>query len=150
MPDDHHPWCRDGTPRTSISGHPGRSGVPYRTGLPAPDPEVVGAQTALRDRRERGALEWGKPRSGRCDFVRRFHRCFAASPIAVANAAAPPKTSVKTGLSLSTIRRQTRFTGRITSGCNKKEPTNTIDMPNRISIGTTDRLLKAICSGSAG
>jgi hypothetical protein len=37
------------------------------------------------------------------------YRCFAASLIAVANAAAPPNISVKTGLSLSTIRAHTRM-----------------------------------------
>src|SRR5215472_12862235 len=58
------------------------------------------------------------------------HRCFAASLIAVANAAAPPKVTVKTGLSLSTMRLQTRFTGRIMSGFNRSEPKKIIVKTN--------------------
>jgi hypothetical protein len=53
---------------------------------------------------------------------RASYRCFAASPIAVANAAAPPNTNVNTGLSLSTIRAHRRDTGRIKSGFSRKEP----------------------------
>src|SRR5436190_18565179 len=58
------------------------------------------------------------------------YRCFAASLIAVANAAVPPKTIVKTGFSLSTMRLQTRFTGRITSGLNRNELTKITDKEN--------------------
>lgn len=55
------------------------------------------------------------------------HKCFAASLIADANVAAPPKMTVNTGFSLSIILAQTRDTGRIISGRNKNEPTKIID-----------------------
>ena len=44
------------------------------------------------------------------------YRCFTASLIAVANAAAPPKITVKTGLSLSTILSQITKVGLIIMG----------------------------------
>jgi hypothetical protein len=79
----------------------------------------------------------------RRSFVHRAHRCFAASPIAVANVAAPPKISVKTGFSLSIIRAQTKDMGRITSGRNRNEPIKTIDNKNLNTLGTACVVYKA-------
>jgi hypothetical protein len=58
--------------------------------------------------------------------------------MAVANAAAPPKITVKTGFSLSTIRAQTTDMGRITSGFSRNEPTKIIDRTNRNILVDTD------------
>ena len=74
------------------------------------------------------------------------HRCFAASLIADANAAAPPNVSVKTGFSLSTIRLQIRFTGRTTIGRKINEPTNNIAKRNLKKAGNIGR---ACCANSS-
>ena len=58
------------------------------------------------------------------------HRCFAASLIAVANAANPPKISVKTGLSLSTIRAQMSNSGFMISGRRRNEATKIMAIKN--------------------
>jgi hypothetical protein len=54
-------------------------------------------------------------------------RCFAASLIADANAATPPKITVKTGFSISIIRLQIRFTGLIMRGPSTNDSTKIID-----------------------
>ena len=64
--------------------------------------------------------------------------CTETPPLAlraVASAAVPPKVTVKTGLSLSIMRLQIRFTGRIISGLNRNEPTKTIASNNRNKLG---------------
>src|SRR6516225_3212000 len=63
--------------------------------------------------------------------------------IAVTNAAAPPKITVKTGFSLSIIRLQTRFTGRIMSGLNRNEPTKVIDRKVLNIFGNITNRVKA-------
>jgi hypothetical protein len=71
--------------------------------------------------------------------------------ISVANAPTKPKISVNTGFSLSTTRAQTRETGRITSGLNRKDPKKNIDRENPNKLGTID-IVKSACGtiGSTG
>ena len=75
-------------------------------------------------------------------------RCFAASLMAVANAAAPPKITVKTGFSLSTIRAQTKDMGRIMRGLSRNEPTKINETTNLNKLGNIDnkdRAKKSTC-----
>jgi hypothetical protein len=51
----------------------------------------------------------------------------------------PPKISVKTGVSLSMIRAQTRDTIGMMSGLNRNEPTKTIASRNLNKTGNNDR-----------